>query len=244
MSNETIGSTERLVESTSSDVPNSVGNGSAIFEWMFAIPLPIVCFLIGSDVFGSQIELVYVFVGTEMALFAWWGVFPSRRPAVAAFAAGALIPGACFASIVGLVLLPLSVVALFFGIGVLGLVPLGTAMAFGRVATRAYSYAEPKLQTFVLVPMVFGAATALAPCVAAWATESCLVDSALSRLQRNEPDAVAESIDELRWLPGIAMHGFVDAYSETEDPSVRERLDTVYTALTHHSIETQLEWED
>src|SRR5882672_1030190 len=81
-----------------------------VFEWMFGCVLPVVCFVFERDfgLFGGLTGLIYAFVGFEITLFAFWKLCPASNELPSALIAGALALGSCFAGLVGLVLLPMS----------------------------------------------------------------------------------------------------------------------------------------
>src|SRR5436190_1365658 len=115
------------------------------FEWIFGCVLPIVCFAVERDFsfFGRARVLLYPFVCSEIALLAWWKLWPVRSAVASQVVAGALGIGACVAVVIGFVLLPISMLMVIVGIGLLGLAPWGTAAAFVRVCRRTYRYADP-----------------------------------------------------------------------------------------------------
>lgn len=136
----------------------------------FGVVLPIVCFgldHLGFHVYGAWTWSVRWFVGCELALFSWflWRTPSSefvRGGMVAAFAVGA-----GFAMVTGLCLLPSSVIGVVVLIGLLGLVPFGTALAYGAAVARlTVGWTEHRA-----VPLAAGAVVTLAVAIgpaAAW----------------------------------------------------------------------------
>ena len=216
------------------------------FEWLFGCVLPIVCFvlerrLLDGRMFAGQTRLVvYPFVASEIALLAWWKAWPARSEFASLFVAGALGIGACVAAVIGVVLAPLSVVAAIFGIGFLGLVPLGTAVGFARVCQRTYRYAAPGPWILAHAPFALGAIASCTPSAIAVGVEAWAVDSSLARLERGDARCVDDAIARLRALPWFDEDRLVNAYESTNDAAVRERIDSVYRGLTRGSIEERL----
>lgn len=100
--------------------------------WLaFGLWLPIVCFALDHGaVFGAWTSCIRWFVGVELALFAWQAWWPPRSE----FARGAMLMafplGVLFALVCGVCLLPSALIGAIVLIGLLGLVPWGTAIAY------------------------------------------------------------------------------------------------------------------
>lgn len=107
--------------------------------WLaFGLWLPLLCFAVdhfGFHVYGAWTTCVRWFVGLELALFAahFW------RPATSDFQRGAMLLaffiGALFALLTGLLLLEASLFGVLVLIGLLGLVPWGTGLAYFHAAS-------------------------------------------------------------------------------------------------------------
>jgi len=108
--------------------------------WLaFGLWLPIVCFAVDSrmvHVYGGWYSCVYWFVAIELALFARYA-WSARR---SEFEHGALLAafslGALFALVTAVLLAPAALIGTFFLIGLLGLVPRGTFLAFSVAAVQ------------------------------------------------------------------------------------------------------------
>jgi hypothetical protein len=118
------------------------------FDSVFAIVLPILFLVIDPLVFKSPkflgpgyLEeyqlLAYLFCSLEIGLFLTWRTFrlPLRRFSMVF--AGAFLTGAIFSTVIGIVILPLSLLGLMVVIGLLGFTPFVTAFVFLRNSVRA-----------------------------------------------------------------------------------------------------------
>jgi len=213
-----------------------------VFEWMFGCVLPVVCFVFERDfgLFGGLTGLIYAFVGFEITLFAFWKLCPASNELPSALIAGALALGSCFAGLVGLVLLPMSMVTVILGIGLLGLVPFGTAFAYGRVASRTFEYAAFVRGDMARVMFASGAIAVCAPFGGIWGAQAWVVDSSLTRLEHGDEGCVHDSVARLGSLPWFNRDRLVDSYRDLDDPAARERIAFVYRSLTGDSIEQRL----
>ena len=216
------------------------------FEWMFGCVLPIVCFALeqgalgGLTPLGRYRVLLLPFVGAEIALFAWWKLWPVRSVVVSTLVAGALAIGAFVAGLIGFVLLPISAIGVLFLIGFLGFVPFGTAIAFGRVAERTCKYAALQSGRASPALLALGVLTVCAPFGAVSGFEIWVFDATIARLERGDADCVHDSIERLNDLPWFDEDRLVDAYGDIADERARERISLVYEGLTGNSIEERL----
>lgn len=141
-------------------------------DWGFGVIVPPVLFVLDRHLGlnpgepGGLVPLrpyVSVFAFASVAVFATW-LLARRGPAwVHALFAGPLLAGSVFAAGLGAVLLPFSIVgAFFYGVGLLGLCPWLTALAFGRAALVAWTESRgaladgPRRALIVLATLVFG----------------------------------------------------------------------------------------
>jgi hypothetical protein len=208
------------------------------------ILLPIGCVVLDPTVFRSSVDppilgryrlAAYAIIGVStLSLAAWIGL----RRASALFA-GVLAGGALFAALLGLVLLPFSIVGMLFVIGILGFAPFATAFVFSRNAIRAYAQARRGQSGIRLVlPALLGLAITLGcPC-----TLQALVDArsatAKNLVLSKDPQRVEEAIAILRpWRSLVDIDWLVDAYDEERDPAQRQRLANAYERITGLSIE-------
>jgi hypothetical protein len=114
-----------------------------VFDLAFGLFLPLICLGADPAVFtpdgplSNYQAMAYVVVGLEAGLLAVWLLLRRWAARSAAFYAGPLLAGAVLALGIGVAILPLSAVGLFFGIGVFGFVPFFTSVVFLRNGVRA-----------------------------------------------------------------------------------------------------------
>jgi hypothetical protein len=127
--------------------------------WLaFGLWLPIVCFVLDhGGVFGAWTSCIRWFVGVELALFAWQAWWPPKSDFVRGAMLAAFCVGALFALLTGVLLTRASLIGAFVLIGLLGLVPWGTAVAYVLAAQRLSKAKEPRK----LALQIVGALTAL-----------------------------------------------------------------------------------
>jgi hypothetical protein len=118
------------------------------FDALFGVIVPVLCFMADPIVFQSRIgeppwlehyQLVaYVISTIEMALFLVWRTFRKQVNGTSPIFAGVFFGGAAFSTVIGLAILPVTIIGLvFFLIGIFGFVPFVTAFVYLRTASRA-----------------------------------------------------------------------------------------------------------
>ncbi len=125
-----------------------------IFDWTFGIVMPVICFAFDPLIFKSEGLFINSYLGfmkpfayllsfvSIMALMAWliWG---ARLKWLNGFLAGLFLAGGLTSALVGIVMLPVSLLGLLILVGILGFTPFFTSIVYLRNGIRAYNSAEP-----------------------------------------------------------------------------------------------------
>ena len=229
--------------------PSQVG-----FDLAFGIVLPLICLSLdpfvlrspaGRALIGQYTIVVGMAGGLGIVLLPAWHL--SRRPP--AVFAGLMSGTAIFATLLGVVLLPFSVVGLCFDkIAVLGFSPFATAFVFWRNAIRAYQQAcemnsEARVQVFTAIGL-------LLTCGSPWVVDGCFAHEFSRAAEMSlsaDPTEAARGITALkqfRWLPNLAQlvdsDRLVADYEAEKDPERRQRLVALHKELTGEGIEERL----
>ncbi len=117
------------------------------FDLWFGVALPVACFVLDPAIFKGGILgrglleayrlFAYMVSALEIGMFLCWFTFRRDLAEFAAPFAGVLVAGAIFSMVIGVVLLPLSVFATLFVIGIAGFTPFFTAFVYLRNGVRA-----------------------------------------------------------------------------------------------------------
>jgi len=102
--------------------------------------LPVLCLVYAPGFLRDSpvASVVYPMIVVQVVALALWQFIGPMRRWFCAFMAGLLMIGALTAGVIGLCMIPFSLIGvLFFGIGLLGLTPFLTAYVFGRNAAKA-----------------------------------------------------------------------------------------------------------
>jgi len=222
------------------------------FDSVFAIVLPILFLVLDPVVFKSPgllgmayLEdyqlLAYLFCSLEIGLFLTWRTFrlPLRRHSTVF--AGAFFAGAIFSIVIGVVILPLSVLGLMFIIGIFGFTPFVTAFVFLRNGVRA---ARININGAAWLPRLsaaaFGAALVFGMPLAVQAKVesdvSSLIDTIISG-SAPEAEAAAQRLKTYRFVSRDHYNAIVAAYYKESNTTKRAMLERTYREITGEELE-------
>lgn len=212
----------------------------------FGIILPLMCirydpivfsanFFPTGPILGSYKIVGYGSIGLSMIALTFW--LPLRRfPSVFC---GFLAAGCLFASVLGIVLLPISLLGLMLIIGILGFLPFITATTFWHCAAHARELAgnqfKPALAVaafllFLAIPLT---------------TQACvwhITEQSLTILVHGPEKSTEQAVSRLKMLGRLIDSDLlVTRYGETRSENGRKRIANAYTELTDGDIEDRLE---
>lgn len=214
--------------------------GQVAFDIAFGIVLPVVCLVVDPGAFrgrkpllGGYAAAAYAFIFQAMIFLGVW--LSWRRGALVL--TGPLLAAGCFALGLGLLLLPFGFVLIAYGIGILGFVPIGTAVVFLKNGARAMRTARlGHAPALVLVAMaISGIATVAFPLAAQHLLNrrtQALVEAVLSGDARQEVQAVSD-LKPLGWL---ADREYVFEAWRRLNYDEAERLDRVWREATGREL--------
>lgn len=216
-----------------------------VFDVLIGIVLPILCVVadpivfravFGAPVLGSYRLFGYLTISMGIVTLAFWLV---RRRA-SAFLGGMLLGYALFSFLLGIVLLPLSLIGLLLFIGIFGLSPFLTGFSFLRNGVRVLRMGDATTvfaRMLVICGLIASIAVPLAPQVAA----TQRLEESIARLKSGNPGETATALTTLR-MRGmfIDLDRLVWIYQKEEDPSVKQRLASAYEQLTGKDMKARL----
>ena len=222
------------------------------FDIIFAVVLPVLCLamdplIFKGGAFGTALLqdyqlLAYLICTIQMGLFLTWRTW--RRP-LAEFApvfAGVFFAGAIFSTIIGVIILPYSVIGLMFLlIGALGFTPFLTALVFLRNGVRALR-ANVNNSTLLFRLSVATLSSVLVigvPLLASIQLErsiSASVDTVIAG-SVTEAEAAETRLKWFRFIPLKHRGEIATAYALETDPAKRDVLRRVFKKITGEDIE-------
>ena len=211
-----------------------------IFAVLLGIVLPILCLFFDPIIFRTDFDqpmlgecraLAYDYVFVSMLSLAVW-IFTRRFPTVLC---GVLYGGFACATLLGVVILPVSVIGLLFIIGIFGFSPFLTAAVFWSCARQARevagSHFKPALAVtalglFFLLPL------------ATRASLTHYTQASLTKLVEGSDETAAQTTRQLKLLwPLIDSDILVQRYVQTDSVASRLRIAQAYRELTGNDLD-------
>jgi hypothetical protein len=214
------------------------------------IVLPVVCIVLDPFVFrtaealpgggGPLLGRYLVFGYGEILLGMFAFVLYRWRRALSPFLAGMLLMGAIFAGLLGLVLLPFSVIGVMVMIGLLGFSPFVSSFVFARAYMRLHRLClEKQSKTRVVQMTLLGLLFALFVPIGTQVAVDAAVDPAIRRILAGDTSVEARrALRRFAWATNLDV--LVNTYREEKDVSKKEALAEAYREITGDDIEDRL----
>jgi hypothetical protein len=224
-----------------------------IFDWLFGIVMPVLCVIFDPAVFNSDGVMSLAFLH-DVRLFGYLEIaigtgalsYYLLRRKSSLFLAGVLYADAIFSAVLGVLILPISVLGLLIVIGIFGFAPFLSAFVLWRSATRCRRDALAKLPEAnrvrtPLLRMILGAALTLAVPAAMQITLSTVASHAMKTLLTGKDDDGRTAVHTLR-VVRVAAHtdDLVDAFQETTNQGERGRITRAYEQITGQAIDWRI----
>src|SRR5215213_5735580 len=213
------------------------------FDILLGIALPIACFILDpgiltqGDLTGlsyenlhSQKLFIYLMSGVAILTLALWLLLGRRIKSWSGSFGGILLTGALCSFLIGLVILPLSIIGLALVIGALGFVPFLTSFVYLRNGIRAINRGQVYSSRALLVgTLVLSSAFVIAaPGVIQWRINNA-VSQSMQEIINGEAalnGAAVRRLKYLRWFTDLDQ--IMWAYVRETDPSRKARLAAAY----------------
>jgi hypothetical protein len=242
-------------------------HAQTVFDVLFGIVAPILCFLFdpivfrsadfGPALFSDYQAFAYLVSGVEILLLMVWLVWGRNLQPATRLAGGMLMSGAVISGLIGLILLPFSLLGLFLGVGAFGFIPFLTALVYLRNARSAFRLAAKPSRPHgsLRKPVegrglsgnrdwvgttIIGCILMLGPPAALSFAASMFVSQAMNAVLSADERQADLAIDEIKYLEYFArpeIDKLVFAYEEANEPSRKEELKRRYLKLTGNDIE-------
>lgn len=224
-----------------------------VFDFVFCLVAPLLCFyfdpvvfkggLIGNAVLGPFQVFAYGVTAVEVTLFVLWMLSGSRLGAWSRLIGAALISGAVFSAVIGLRILPYSLMGLLVVIGILGFIPFLTAFSYLRVGWRAFKSEDKTPASSPIIPLLVGVILSLALPALVSVYVSRTTANSLDAILHGSPKQAELAVGHLKWLPFVPqenLDSLVNAYMNETDPARLETLKKSYLSLTGEDLERRV----
>jgi len=237
------------------------------FDVLFGIVAPILCFVFdpvvfrsagfGHALFPNYQGFIYLASGTEILLLSAWLVLGLHLQPATRLAGGMLLTGAVVSGLIGLVLLPFSLLGLSVGIGAFGFIPFLTALVYLRNAKSAFHLAKlshltgSSMQEREFTSLdgtgwvgatAMGFVLVLGVPAALIFTASLFVSQAMGAVLSGDKQQADLAIDEIKYLQLFVqpeIDKLVFAYEQANEQSRKDELKRRYLKLTGNDIEVR-----
>ena len=217
-----------------------------IFDITIGMVLPVLCLVFDPIVFrassfgpplAARFQLfAYSVIAVEIAALGVWLVLGKRAEEWCGVLGGMMLAGALFSAVVGLLLLPFSIVGLLFFVGIFGFTPFLTAFIYLRNARRALTFAGAQMPRAALFfTLLLGATLSLGvPTFAHWRIGKIVERSLVEVLDGDDAraDAAARKLRHVGWLASNETDQLVWAYGRETDAARKARLARSYREIT------------
>jgi len=222
------------------------------FDVVFGLLAPVLCFyfdpivfqgnLLGEPLYGDYQMFAYLVTAIEVSVLVLW-LFGPRVRAIGALLGGVLIAGSVFSTVVGIAILPFSLLGLLAVIGVLGFIPFFTAFVYLRNGFRAlWSDVDYEVNRSWLSQMAIGLVLALGLPAFAGIQVSRTLTNSINAIIYGEPSQAEVAVNQLKWLPFVPqqkLDQIVDSYRGDADENRKSRLKKCYLEITGEDIDAR-----
>ena len=232
--------------------------GQSIFDGVFGVIVPIVCFiadpivfksgffaapLFGAPILGEYQLFAYLTSGIAIAALVTWLCFEQQLEAYGAIFWGVFLVGAAFSTVVGIVIFPVSLLGLMFIIGLAGFTPFVAAFVYLRNGIKAIRRAGG-VRLELKTAAGLGAAFMLVslPAIVSYQV-STTISRSIDELVKGGNLEARSPADRLKWMPFLPQGSFelvVSAYESEKDPQKKEILKKWYWNATGQNIDDRL----
>lgn len=224
-----------------------------VADLLFGVILPLLCFIfdpvvfrgnfvLGRPILGEVRFLAYMTAFIEIATLLVWLLRRECLGAHAVAVSGFLYAGALVSLLIGICILPLTLIGIaFFGIGLLGFIPFVTAFIFLRNARRAFNLcARQRVGPRRLAAFLMGVTFVIGFPLAAHLKLSRGAQHALTKIIEGnayEAEAATEQLKFINYFTEPDTTGLISAYLKEQDTARRERLSRAYQKLTGRQLD-------
>ena len=224
------------------------------FDVFFGVVLPVICLLLDPIVFqggffGERPALArfqlfaYLFCGLQIGIFLCWRTLARHLAPAAGLIGGVLLAGSLFSLVVGVLILPLTLVGLIILIGIVGFTPFVTAFVYLRTGIRALRSQQRNalFQSRFLLALVMALLSVAMPGLVNHQV-STTISKSINQVLVGNPQEAQLAVDRLKWLPvsSIARSQLVEAYSNETRAERKIVLKRYYKEITGEDIEVNL----
>jgi hypothetical protein len=234
---------------------DNVSTPQLVFDIAFGIVFPILCFVFDPIVFNGEFRnlslapdisaykfLVYIFSSFAILTLSLWLFLGRRSGSLSGVIAGVLLSGSLFCLLIGVLILPLTLLGLLLIIGVLGFIPFLTSFVYLRNSIRALNSAKVySRQPTVLASLLLGACLIISPALLAHWQINRIIKQSMNDLMSGDirrAEAAGQKLRYFEWA--IDSDQIVWSYYKETDQTRKDALAKAYNAMTGKDVQARL----
>jgi cytochrome bd-type quinol oxidase subunit 2 len=224
-----------------------------IFDVVFGILMPIICFYFDPGILrgefrdffpGTAALFIYAFSLIAIVTLSLWLVLGRRDGPLSGVLGGVFLSAALCSFVIGVLILPLTLIGLLVIIGVLGFVPFVTGFVYLRNAIRAISRGAALERRNLVAKIVVSAVLVIGlPAFAHWGVKRVVTQS-IDQILSGDSGSAEEAARRVRFFSPLADTASLDRlvleYDQESDNERKERLEKAYMEITGERIHTRL----
>jgi len=224
-----------------------------IFDVLLGVVAPVLCFVFdpivfkasfGEALFPDYQSYAYMVSGVEILLLLIWLVCGRQLQPRTRLVGGMLVAGGLFSGLVGVIILPFTLLGLFLGIGIFGFIPFLTGLVYLRNGRSAFQLAHNHFAGRAWIgSVVAGCVLTLGAPAIVNLIASRFVSESMNAVLYANPQSADMAVDQIKYLRFFArpeVDRLVSAYATENEPSRKEELKRRYMRLTGGDIEERL----
>ncbi|MEK7723773.1 MAG: hypothetical protein AAB336_05450 [Acidobacteriota bacterium] len=205
---EEVDKTEKPIRFWKRQFQTKITKKQKIFDWIFGVILPVICVVADPIVFkgamsnrgaalGEYKPFAYLLSFVSIVLMMLFLLFGHKLKWFNSVLSGLFLVGSSVCVIVGVLLLPLSLLGLVFLVGALGFTPLFSAFVYFRNSIRAIDLAEPLMNKKLLLNLI--GVSAIFSFVVPYVFYS-MVENSLDRIEFGSPSEIKSEVRKLKLI--------------------------------------------
>lgn len=217
-----------------------------IFDWIFGVILPVICVVADPIVFkgygaGKGALLAgfkpfgYLLSFASIMLMMAWLIWGTKLKWFNSFLSGFFAVGSFVSFVIGIIFFPLSVIGIFFVIGIFGFTPLFASFVYLRNSVRAFHLANQFLRKWALIGafVLSGVLSFTIPMLV-----NLRIQNILNEMINGNTTTIKLNAEKLKYVyPLVNFDVLGGHYCDTPQSEEHKALADVYQHFTGESIE-------
>jgi hypothetical protein len=241
-----VGKTEKQIGFWKRQFQAETTKKQKLFDWIFGVILPVVCVVADPIVFkgygaGKGALLAgykpfgYLLSFTSIMLMMVWLIWGTKLKWLNSFLSGLFAVGSFISFAIGIIFFPLSVIGIFFVIGIFGFTPLFASFVYWRNSVRTFHLTKPFLKKGALIgSFVLSAVLSFTiPMLV-----NVKIQNLLNQMNNGNAETIKLNAEKLKYFyPLVNFDVLGGHYCDSPQSEEHQALAEVYQRFTGESVE-------